>query len=242
MRWSRILTLVASSSLVLSGDMAAYVRADNIDVIFDGVKSTRESLKPCRFNLGSSLDMTDKDGKIQSIHTDWLVTVMLEESVFVRKSGGSSSLLRQHEVVVLSDNSVAVYSLSMGSGADAFDPRLLGLCIGPHYNSNIPNALRVGDRQEKMIKDDILGEIVCKNISVRDAEKHRLTFWIDPKQRFQVLRYEYDSPGILLETVESKYDNKFAEGQQRKYGIAHGRHQHSVAWRPPLVGYRKWPW
>jgi len=187
--------------------------SEKASTILKGVRSARESLPCCRFDLAIDQSYKDRHGKETRVATSWKVTLMPEEVLFRQSGEKDACLLRPHEVVTSSGSSASVYALTMDSGASAFDPRLLGLCLGPFANSSLPTALRLdgssSDLQFETLSDPKNPSIW--NVKIKGKDGVTIGFWVDVDNHFRVERFEYVAPETQTETTTSQYSSEFAD-------------------------------
>ena len=196
--WYVFLCVCSTAGLVFANtiDESSNRKAKSI---LSGIQSTRESVPACRFSLEESVEMVDRKGVIERFPSKWNVTLNSNEVLFLRVEGTSStrsSILRSNEIVHSSDESAVVQGLATGSAAYAFNPRLLGICMGPFENSSMSNSLRSKDQSKlswEMV--ELNSTRLCKVVII-DYDGTELSFWVEPERAFRVHKYEYLSPSF----------------------------------------------
>lgn len=192
--------------------------ADDL-LVLERVKSRRLSLKPCQFRLQENNKMENAVETAEHFFT-FRVRVALREVLFVGESvpglgagtGMIASILRPNEHVYYDGDSTVLQGTSVGTGAYVYDPRLLGISLGPFHSTSIDHALRLSpDLRKSVISEKVvLNGIDCNKISVEDHSGIVVTFWVTRKS--DVIKFDYNSPGIWRETTESRYADSFANG------------------------------
>ncbi len=183
--------------------------------VLSGIQSMRESVPACRFSVEELVEETDRQGITKTYPSKWKVAVNSKEVLFMRLDGSTytrSSILRHNEIVHSSDESAVIQGIATGSGAYAFDPRLLGICIGPFENSSMSNSLRSKDRSKLSWEMVELNSIRVNKVVITDHEGKELSFWVEPERGFRVHKYEYLSPRLWHEDISSEFDESFCKG------------------------------
>lgn len=212
--WHVFLCVCSTAGLVFANtiDESSNRKAKSI---LSGIQSTRESVPACRFGLEESVERVDRKGVTERFPSKWNVTLNSNEVLFLRVEGTSStrsSILRSNEIVHSSDESAVVQGLATGSGAYAFNPRLLGICMGPFENSSMSNSFRSKDQTKLSWEMVELNSIRLCKVVIIDYDGTELSFWVEPERAFRVHKYEYLSPGLQHEIVSSEFDESFCKG------------------------------
>ncbi|XZE18162.1 hypothetical protein SH449x_003446 [Pirellulaceae bacterium SH449] len=189
--------------------------ADEFEELLDGVRSSRESLYCYSFTLVDEFHRDDQP----VIQSTWHVEMILDEALFQLQSttnpsslGSATSIVRADEVYYYDGDSACVHGLGTGSGAFAFNPRLLGISIGPFENSTLENSLRIGRRKSGTVADSEWNGISVKSVEIDDNEGANLSFLIVPNPVFRVLKYVYEVQDLIREEWHSFYDDSIFKG------------------------------
>ncbi|MCA9193548.1 MAG: hypothetical protein KDB03_17370 [Planctomycetales bacterium] len=200
---------------------ACLAYSQEIQVVLEKIEARRESLPPCRFVMTERGELQQTDGQKSPITRKYEIQTSFEETLFrsieIMDNEGAgrgkrSAILRPHEVVYYDGASVIIQGLGESSGAYVFDPRTLGISLGPFENTDLSHALRLTPdlRAAASTSKESIGNLACSKIQIDDPKNVKTTFWVDGT--YNVVRFEYLIPDILSETTISEYSRSFASG------------------------------